>query len=166
MARTYLEKFYFPLHVRFIEGNIYTKELSNDEVIELIPFIQNHLNSIQEKENSKEVVAKEINGTIPFNKVISASWEIMHRYGVPYGLVRVRCSEPLTVFERNLMRFAIEIVNDEGFWSKFQYEKIKCNDKLLHVELYDRYDYFVHTQSLMYIKWKRKKKTKKWRDEK
>ena len=36
MARTYLEKFYFPLHVRFIEGNMYTKELSNDEVIEYL----------------------------------------------------------------------------------------------------------------------------------
>lgn len=154
MARTYLEKFYFPLHVRFIEGNMYTKELSNNEVIEYLSFIQNHMNSIQEKEKSQEIVAEEINRDIPKAKVISATWEVMHRYGVPYGLVRVKCSEPLTAVERNFMRFAVAFVNEDGFWSKFQYEEIKCNDKLLHVELYDRYDYFVHTQSLMYIKWK------------
>ena len=166
MARTYLEKFYFPLHVRFIEGNMYTKELSNDEVIEYLPFIQNCMNSIQEKEKPQEIIAEYINDNIPYPKVITASWEVMHRYGVPYGLVRVRCSEPLTAYERDLMRFSVADVNGDGFWSKFQYEEIKCNDKLLHVELYDEYDYFVHTQSLMYIKWKRKKKTKKWRDEK
>ena len=166
MARTYLEKFYFPLHVRFIEGNMYTKELSNEEVIENLPFIQNHMNSIQEKEKPQEIIAEYINDNIPCPKVITASWEVMHRYGVPYGLVRVKCSEPLTAYERNYMRFAVADVNEDGFWSKFQYEEIKCNDKLLHVELYDEYDYFVHTQSLMYIKWKRKKKTKKWRDEK
>lgn len=164
MARTYLEKFYFPLHVRFIEGDFYTKELSDEEVIEFLPYIQNWMNSIQEKEKTQEIVAKDINGTIPGNKVISASWEVVHRYGVPYGLTRVRCSEQLTADERNLMRFAVADVNEDGFWSKFQYEEIKCNDKLLHVSLYDPYDYFVHTQSLMYIKWKRKKKTKKWRD--
>ena len=164
MSRTYLEKFYFPLHVRFIEGNMLTPELNNDEVIEYLPFIQDCMNFIQKKEKPQEVVAKDINGTIPFDKVISASWEVMHRYGVPYGLARVRCSEPLTAFERNLMRFAVAFVNEEGFWSKFKYEEIKCNDKLLHVELYDPYEYFVHTKSLMYIKWKRKKNTKKWRD--
>ena len=100
MARTYLEKFYFPLHVRFIEGNMYTKELSNAEVIEYLPFIQNHMNSIQENEKSQEIVAEELNREIPSAKVITASWEVMHRYGVSYGLVRVRCSEPLSVYER------------------------------------------------------------------
>ena len=82
MARTYLEKFYFPLHVRFIEGDFYTKELSDEEVIEFLPYIQNWMNSIQEKEKTQEIVAKDINGTIPGNKVISASWEVMHRLGM------------------------------------------------------------------------------------
>lgn len=45
MARIYLEKFYFPLHVRFIEGDLYTPELTNEEVIEYLPFIQNCMNS-------------------------------------------------------------------------------------------------------------------------
>ena len=76
MARTYLEKFYFPLHVRFIEGNMYTKELSNAEVIEYLPFIQNHMNSIQENEKSQEIVAEELNREIPSAKVINASWKL------------------------------------------------------------------------------------------
>ena len=142
-------KILFSTSCKVIEGNMYTKELSNDEVIEYLPFIQNCMNSIQEKEKPQEIIAEYINDNIPCPKVITASWEVMHRYGVPYGLVRVRCSEPLTAYERDLMRFSVADVNEDGFWSKFQYEEIKCNDKLLHVALYDEYDYFVHTQSLI-----------------
>ena len=166
MARTYLEKFYFPLHATFIEGNLYGRDLTNEEVIECLPCIQNQIDMIQQTGKPQKDMGEHLNGIIGIKKVISATWGVTHRYGVPYGIVRVRCAEPVDTFERNEMRLIIGFINEDGFWSDFKNKNIEYGDKIFEVRLFDDEDgdYYVHTQSLMYIKWKRKKNTKKWRD--
>lgn len=164
MARTYLEKFYFPLNASFIEGNYIKDDLTSEEIIEYLPFIQQEIDKMQDEQNLQVKMAEHLNGVVCTNKVMNASWGVTHRYGVPYGIVRVRCSEPINVYERNMIRIVIGMLNEDSEWTEFQYKEILCNDKKIQVRLYDDFDckYFVHTQSLMYIKWKRKKQTKKW----
>ena len=166
MVRTYLEKFYFPLHARFFDGKCLFGELTDEEMIECIPFMQNKLDEMQEDGILPQEMANDLNGSIGFSKVISATWGVTHRYGVPYGIVRVRCSEPIDVYERHEMRLIIGYINEDGIWYNLKHTIIDCGDKAIAVSFYENVwgDYFVHTQSLMYLKWKRKKKTKKWRD--
>ena len=167
MARTYLEKFYFPIHVRYVEGDFYGKELTNEEVIECLPCIQNQIDVIQLNGVPQNDLAKRLNGVIDASKIMSVTWGVTHRYGVPYGIVMVRCAEPIDTHERNDIRLEIGFINEDGFWSEFKYREIEFGEKIIAVRLFDNDDgdYFVHTQSLMYMKWKRKKKSKKWRDE-
>lgn len=165
MARTYLEKFYFPLHARFSDGAYLFGELEDEEIIECIPFIQNKLDEMQQDGVLPSEMAGHLNGSIGFSKVISATWGVTHRYGVPYGIVRVRCAEPIDAYERHLMRLTIGYINeDDVVWYGFKNTIIACGTKAIAVSFYENTwgDYFVHTQSLMYLKWKRKKKTKKW----
>lgn len=166
MARTYLEKFYFPLHAKYFDGMHLIGELGNDEVIECLPFIQNKLDEMQQDGVLPHDMAQTLNSSICISKVISATWGVTHRYGVPYGIVRVRCAEPIDVYERNQMRLIIGFINEDGVWYDLKHTIIECGDKAIAVSFYESIwgDYFVHTQSLMYLKWKRKKKTKKWRN--
>ena len=166
MARTYLEKFYFPLHATFIEGNLYGRELTDEEIIDRLPYIQNQIDTIQQTGKPQKEMAEQLNRVIGIKKLISATWGVTHRYGVPYGIVRVRCAAPVDAFERNEIRLIIGFINEDGFWSEFKNKNFEYGDKIYEVRMFDDEDgdYYVHTQSLMYIKWKRKKNTKKWRD--